>query len=684
VKKQHSSCLAACLVAFFSLCVVAGVISAIILQRVSITPQSVSIELRDLSLDFPSLDITPISSAPNPTLLPLQGSPSEPSPISNPGNPEAGDTLQVLNNTIVPSWNSQDLAWRFKGVTHLSFPNNDSPTVYDIGDQETFFASNDDENGNFRVEATLRYKAAHLYFWIENGTYYNSGDLKTLADEFENAIYPTNRKYFGSEWTPGIDNDVHLYVLYAKNLGEYVAGYFSTADELPPELDPYSNTHEMFYMQTGEPLGTDYSYGIMAHEFQHMIQWYQDRNEDEWVNEGLSDLAVFLNGFDEGGFDYYYALDPDIPMTNWPVEMADTDPYYGSAYLFMKYFYERFGENAIHNLVAEPANGMEGIDHTLQNLNSIDPIRGRVITADDVFADWSVANYLHQSELLDGRYGYHSSTESWQMHPAKTIDTCFSTPVQESVNQYGVDYIDIKCRGNLTVDFQGDNTVSVVPTVAHSGTHFFWSNRVNDSDARLTHHFDFSQVSGKITMSFWTWYDLENQYDYVYVSVSKDGPQWDILAPDSCTESQNLFGCGYTGTSGGWITKTLDLSRYAGQQIDLRFDYLTDTAQVNNGFLIDDIAIPAISYSTDFEVDNGGWIPEGFARIENIIPQTYKLTVIYPGYDAQVEEISVDASGKARFPLDVTGYRESAVLVISATARVTQQKANYAFYFEGQ
>jgi hypothetical protein len=377
-------------------------------------------------------------------------------------------------------------------------------------------------------------------------------------------------------------------------------------------------------------------------------------------------------------------MDPDIPMTNWPEDMAETDPYYGSAYLFMQYFYERFGENAIHSLVEEPANGMDGIDRTLQNLNSFDSIRGRVLTADDIFADWTVANYLHQPDLLDGRYGYHSYTEAWQTNATETLNACFSTLIQRSVNQFGVDYIEITCRGNLTVNFQGDSSVSVIPTDAHSGTHFFWSNRVNDSDARLTHHFDFSQVTGNITMSFWTWYDLEDQYDYVYVSVSKDGSSWEVLAPNICTESQNLFGCGYTGTSGGWIQQTLDLSRYVGQQIDLRFDYLTDTAKLNDGFLIDDVSIPAISYNTDFETDNGGWIPEGFARIENTLPQTYKLTLIYPGYDTQVEEITVDANGKSTFSLDIIGYRESAVLVISATARVTQQKAYYSIFFGDQ
>jgi len=246
VKKQRSSCISGCLIAFFSLCLIGGVISAVILQSVSITPQSVSIELRNLSIPILTATLAATPNEPNtsPSLSP--GTVSVIPPILNSADPKSAETYQVLHDTIVPNWDGQDLAWRFKRITHLSFPNNLPPNIYDVGDQETFFASNDDDNGNFQVNATLRYKSTHLYFWIENGTDYDVEKLKAMGDEFEKTIYPTDRKYFGSEWTPGIDNDVHLYVLYAKNLGKYVAGYFSSADETPTKC---------FICKPGNPLG---------------------------------------------------------------------------------------------------------------------------------------------------------------------------------------------------------------------------------------------------------------------------------------------------------------------------------------------------------------------------------------------------------------------------------------------
>ncbi len=65
-------------------------------------------------------------------------------------------------------------------------------------------------------------------------------------DTFENKIYPTDREFFGSEWTPGVDNDPHVYVVYTRGTGASNAGYFSTPDEYNPLVHKYSNGHEMF------------------------------------------------------------------------------------------------------------------------------------------------------------------------------------------------------------------------------------------------------------------------------------------------------------------------------------------------------------------------------------------------------------------------------------------------------
>lgn len=234
-----------------------------------------------------------------------------------PAGQEAQETLKTLEEMVVPINDPRELAQRLGGQTNIPETINASTGVLKVGAKQTFWASNTDTNDNFQVKATLRYVSDHLYFWIEDGVSYNAAALKRLGDTFEQKIYPTDRAFFGSEWTPGIDNDPHLYVLYASGLGNSIAGYFSSADSLPPQVHQYSNAHEMFMMNSdGVRLEDEYIYSVMAHEFQHMIHWYRDRNEESWMNEGFAELAAFLNGYDIGGADYVYTTDPDLQLTS--------------------------------------------------------------------------------------------------------------------------------------------------------------------------------------------------------------------------------------------------------------------------------------------------------------------------------------------------------------------------------
>jgi hypothetical protein len=89
----------------------------------------------------------------------------------------------------------------------------------------------------------------------------------------------------------------------------------------------------MFYLMAGNiDLGDDYTAGVLAHEFQHMIHWYRDTNEDTWMNEGFSVLAEHLNDFDIGGFDFAYAVEPDQALSHWPGANEDTIGHYGQAF----------------------------------------------------------------------------------------------------------------------------------------------------------------------------------------------------------------------------------------------------------------------------------------------------------------------------------------------------------------
>jgi len=594
------------------------------------------------------------------------------------------ETLDALKGVEIPPNDLIDLAKRLEGKQDIPLTVPPPSGAIEMGSHEDFWVSNVDTNENFQVSTTLQYATDHVYFWIQDGVPFEPDALEQLVDTFENMIYPRNRAFFGSEWTPGVDGDQHLYIIYAKDLGSNLAGYFSSADELHPLAHEYSNAHEAFVLSSDTVnLGSEYAYGVLAHEFQHMIQWHHDPNEEAWVSEGFSELAAFLNRFSNGQVEHAFIADPDIQLTTWPDDQTSTHAHYGASFLFMTYFLDRFGEAVTQALVAHPDNGMASIDRVLEEVNIRDSDSSEVIRADDVFADWAVTNYLHDPDTADGRFAYKIFPNAPHASETETISECPSDLLVRDVNQHGSDYIRIICKGDHVINFEGSLMAEVLPAEPFSGSHFFYSNRGDSSNMTLTGKFDFRDVSGPLTLSYWTWYDIESDYDYLYLTASPDGTKWDILRTPSGTNqdpSGNSYGWGYNGKSGGgsaWIKETVDISQYASQEVQLRFEYITDAAVNGEGFLLDDVSIPEIGYFSDFEEDGGGWEANGFTRIQNILPQSFRLSLIKIGAENQVEHIQLSADNSASIPISIGDDYDQVVLVVSGTSPFTRQKAAY-------
>ncbi len=158
------------------------------------------------------------------------------------------ETLKQLEQVVVPENDLAELACKFKSICDVPPTLAPPSQPYSAGAQQTFWVNNGDSHSYFQANATLRYVTPHSYFWVEDSVSYNEQDIKDLMDTFENKIYPTDRQFFGSEWTPGVDDDVHIYILYTKGLGSNVAGYYYSPDEYNPRVRQYSNAHEMFYI----------------------------------------------------------------------------------------------------------------------------------------------------------------------------------------------------------------------------------------------------------------------------------------------------------------------------------------------------------------------------------------------------------------------------------------------------
>ena len=584
-------------------------------------------------------------------------------------------TLENLKEEVVPIGNFDDLAVRLRGVEEVPVPPTTQVKFYAEGDLRDFNVSNNDENLNFSISARLEKMTEHAYFWIEEGVSFDCDDLEGLASEFEEQIYPTNQEFFGSEWSPGIDGDPHIFILYAKGLGSTVAGYYSSADESHILSNPYSNMVELFVFNVDAvDLHDEYTKGVLAHEYQHMIHWNLDQNESSWLNEGFSELAAFLNGYSPGGFDYTFLRTPDYQLNNWPAD-GNTSKNYGSSFLFANYLLNRLGEDMTRAIVAHKANGFDSVDAVLTEFGVVDDVRGEELTADDLVIDWMITNLLHNGDVMDGRFEY----ENYQNGPQANSNEILTPVVGESydfdVNQYGADYLKVDATEGFTLHFEGGDYTTLLPTEIEDGNFSYWSNKGDASDMRLTGAFDFSDVDSPLTLTFSTWFDIEEGWDYVYLLYSEDdGTNWHYLKSENGTDYNpqgNNYGYGWSSTSNGWVDESIDISELAGKEVLLRFEYVTDAAVNNEGMLIDSLAISEIGYATSFETSEEIWDDEGFVRVNHLLPQTFNVAaLIEKNGDVSVDYLTLDEND-----LDFSigaGEADSVTFVISGTTRFTR------------
>lgn len=612
---------------------------------------------------------------------PPLGSTATPAPTAQIDRPPVGDisreTIETLAQAQVPENDPYELACRLQAVCDVSKTVQAKP--YKVGDKEKFWILNSDTTEHFQIDATLRYATDHSFFWVEDGTSVDEGDMKALMDTFESKIYPTDREFFGSEANPGVDGDPHIYVIYASSIGHNIAGYFSSSDSYNPLAKEYSNAHETYVLGTSQDLGDAYTYATLAHEFVHMIQAASDRNDVSWLSEGFAEVGAFLNGYDIGGADWIYVQNPDMQLNTWVDNSSpDFSAHYGMSFLYLTYFLDRFGDEATKALTNNPENDLTSVDNTLAELNITDPETGKIITADDVFMDWAVTLKLMDKSVGDGRYYYHNYTSAPTAGAGESVSSCPQS-LNGTVNQYGIDYYSITCAGDYTLHFSGSTAVGLLPINANSGKYMFWSNRGDESDMTLTREFDFTGASAPIEMSFAMWYDLETDYDYVFLEASTDGQNWEIITTPSGTAedpSGNSYGWGYNGQTNDWKTEEVDLSKYAGQKVQIRFEYVTDAALNGEGFLLDDVQIDAIDYKSDFEAGTDGWDAAGFVRVENILPQTYRLAVITKGGTTTVTHVQLNPDQTVDIPLSLKSGEE-AVIVVAGTTRFTRMPAAY-------
>jgi immune inhibitor A len=169
------------------------------------------------------------------------------------------------------------------------------------------------------------------------------------------------------------------------------------------------------------------------------------------------------------------------------------------------------------------------------------------------------------------------------------------------------------------------------PIPPAGGEYMWYSGADNWLDAKLTMAapLDFTDAVSP-TLTFNTFYDIEEGWDFGFVQASTDGGETWTSLPGTTTTDEHDPDCyfieelpGYSGFSGEWLEETVDLTDYAGEsEVLIRFRYETDPYTLGMGWYLDDITVTSgeeVVFFDDAETRNGQWVVEEWVRTDGYV-----------------------------------------------------------------
>lgn len=589
---------------------------------------------------------------------------------------------------------------------------------------------------------TLRAIGGNAEIWVANDLSYCYGSdprpahvitqpqIDYLFNELNNTIYPSNTTYFGKtldrDGQGGIfgtaghtDNPQRVMALVYNIIDEgycdpsypfYVAGYV-----WPAMNKDYANRN-IIHIDSADwanRIGAGVNYPhlyeqVFTHEYEHAIHSDHDADESSWIDEGMADLAPYLAGYGHSQSHLaYYLVYHRSPLTVWGGNLED----YGKSYLFQLYLLENFGgAPMIKALVDEQANGSAGINNQLKAF-------GYKTTFDEIYRDWTVANYLDdpsQKGLSGAKLGYLGldipSADTWGYSIQWSVDhgVYGPSPVPpplprpgnghktgqkivpgDALLPYAPTYFNYRgFTPTLMSKFEGVNEAGLT---AHEGSYQLWSGRGDLLYVAATTATAITVGAGG-ALSFWANYDTEAGWDFGFVQVSTDGgASWTSLANGDTTSDcaaqahpdvlANLPGL--TGSSGGWKLESFDLSAYAGTSILIRFLYVTDWAMNGAGFYVDQVAVSDASgtrFADTFEASAASWALSGWQHTTGLVPCDWTVTFLNPkGTKVEVVEAKVAHTGKSQKDNTTLNTDKNATRPVTVILSTRMSEANSFF-----
>ena len=505
-----------------------------------------------------------------------------------------------------------------------------------LGDQlrDQILAVNEDHFGELGEAASGSDALVTLVYNVQDEMYYDCAQTSYTAG------------YFAPEFLEASSLGMNVMVIDAFDWANRVGEDPSTA--------PWSD---------GDPANDRPSLyeGVVAHELEHMLMNYSDPGELSWVDEGLADMAAFLNDYDMTGshLTYQQVFHRETSLTRWGGGLEN----YGASFSYFLYQWEQAGGNGggslgpdltydgtagdllIKLIFAEEADGMVGVQNAINDFNA--ETGGDLESAEELFKDWAIAMYLDDeaSELWDlANFDLGPASGGWTIDvangefwgdrgsyqgalPDAKWDRMKNRPAGTAL-PFGVSYEKMRNPGpQVAIEFEGEPGTQIAP---HTGDTHWWAGYQSQSD----HVLDLTTaVSGGEEVTFWNWHFIEEGWDYGFVEAMVDG-EWVTLEVTDASgtvvstmddpHGNNTEGHGITGTSGGvyfvdepeYVQYAVDVPEGA---TDLRFRYSTDAAYLDTGWFIDDVAVDGTAAALSPEDDQ--WVETTGAQENNWVVQ---------------------------------------------------------------
>ena len=526
--------------------------------------------------------------------------------------------------------------------------------VWTEGD-ETVFQVPDAVTGKVRpVTAELVHASDLSYAWLEAGQPQRNR-VRRLAARFDNELMVPLQEIFGAPPDDGFDRDPRIHILFAELEGP-VAGFFSSRESISRVAVPESNEKEMLFIHTDTLDDPDWAAQVVAHEYLHLIQWSNSPGEQEFIDEGLAELppALGMFGEDYPGTLVRWSRNPRISLTGWSMNESDSELHYGAALGYAAWLTDTFGVDAARELLTHPDPGAVGVNGFLRD-------RGCGLSFDDTYADFSLAAFLGRPRLYGsgGPLGIRSLVDAqdpvWAR--AGSVRRLGSRwPVRDVLRPYATRYLEVagyESGTPGTIVFQGEPQVAVLPGLDPAQP-VLWSGRWGDRHASLTVDLDLTTLApgSPATLEARLWWIIEEDWDYAYVMVSRNGEEWILLQSDFTSDTDptgNNLGHGLTGDSGGWQTVVWDLGPWTGEVAQLRISMVTDSADTQPGLAIGSLEVVETGWQLDPAEPQPGARLDGWLHVNQPLAVNWLVqsVVVDPetGTVRSVHRAAADADG---------------------------------------